>query len=236
MTIYGGPDIITDGLVLHLDAGNSKSYPGSGTVWNDLSGKNNNGTLTNGPTYSSANRGSLVFDGINDRGTFASPISSASPQTYEVWVKATKSNSAADNYAYILHNNSLNVTVGSSYMTIGYGWSGAGLLDGEIFACFNGNFLNMGTGVVSSVTNVVQIVLTWNLSVQSAYINSIFRKSAALTGFPQNFSNTTSFGDDKSAPYRPIIGDIYSIRIYNRALSSSEILQNYNALKGRYGL
>ena len=60
-----GPRIVTDGLVLCLDAGNSKSYPGSGTAWNDLSRNGNNGTL-NGPTFNSADRGSIVFDGTND--------------------------------------------------------------------------------------------------------------------------------------------------------------------------
>lgn len=66
MSYSNGPRIVTNGLVLYLDAGNSKSYPGSGTVWNDLSGNGNNGTLVNGPTYSGANKGSIVFDGAND--------------------------------------------------------------------------------------------------------------------------------------------------------------------------
>ncbi len=66
MSVYGGPDIVTNGLVLHLDAANSKSYLGSGTTWNDLSGNGNNATLTNGPSFSNSNRGSIVFDGTND--------------------------------------------------------------------------------------------------------------------------------------------------------------------------
>lgn len=235
MSIYGGPEIVTDGLVLHLDAANSKSYPGSGSTWFDLS-ENNNGTLINGPIYSSANKGSLVFDGVNDRGTFASQVFSTSPQTYEVWARAIKSNIAADNYAYILHNNSFNTSVGASYMTIGYGWSGAGLQNSEIFACFNGNFLNMGTGIIGDSTNTRQIVLTWNGSVQSVYVNSVLRKSQPLTTTPQNFSNITSFGDDKTAAYRPIVGNIYSIKTYNKALSQQEILQNFISVKGRYGL
>ena len=56
------PDIVRDGLVLNLDAGEPSSYPGTGTAWTDLSGNGNTGTLTNGPTYSSANGGSIVFD------------------------------------------------------------------------------------------------------------------------------------------------------------------------------
>ena len=66
MSTKYSPKIVTDGLVLCLDAANSKSYPGSGTSWNDLSRNNNTGTLTNGPTYTSSFGGSSVFDGTND--------------------------------------------------------------------------------------------------------------------------------------------------------------------------
>ena len=66
MSAFGGPNTITDGLVLNLDAGNSKSYPGSGTTWFDKSGFGNNGTLINGPTFNTGNGGSIVFDGVDD--------------------------------------------------------------------------------------------------------------------------------------------------------------------------
>ena len=65
--------IITDGLVIALDAANTKSYPGSGTTWSDLSGNSNNGTLTNGPTFNSRNGGSIVFDGVDDYVTLGTP-------------------------------------------------------------------------------------------------------------------------------------------------------------------
>ena len=66
MAVSAGPKIVKDGLVLCLDAGNSESYPGSGTTWTDLSGNGNNGTLTNGPTFNTGSLGSISFDGIND--------------------------------------------------------------------------------------------------------------------------------------------------------------------------
>jgi hypothetical protein len=66
MALSHSPSIVTDGLVLCLDAGNPKSYPGSGTTWTDLSGNGNNGTLVNGVGYSGDNLGSLSFDGVND--------------------------------------------------------------------------------------------------------------------------------------------------------------------------
>ena len=66
MASLGGPNIITNGLVLALDAANTKSYVSGSTVWRDLSGNNNSGSLTNGPTFNSANGGSIVFDGVDD--------------------------------------------------------------------------------------------------------------------------------------------------------------------------
>jgi hypothetical protein len=170
---------------------------------------------------------------VDDRGTFTSPIASNSPQTYEVWVKAIPS-SLSDGFGYILHNNSNNTNIGGSYMAIGY--AGSNLQTGEIFAAFNGAWLSMGTGVIGDTTTVRHIILTWNGSTQIAYVDGVQRVSRALTGTPSNFSTTTSFGDYRIFTYRPIVGDIYSIKVYNRALSPAEILQNYNATKGRYGL
>ena len=72
MAYINTPPVVTNGLILHLDAGNRLSYTSGSTVWNDLSGNNNSGSLTNGPTFNSANQGSIVFDGSNDRSLFAS--------------------------------------------------------------------------------------------------------------------------------------------------------------------
>ena len=66
MAVLNGPGIITSGLISALDAADRNSYPGSGTTWTDISGNNNNGTLTNGPTFSSTNGGAIVLDGADD--------------------------------------------------------------------------------------------------------------------------------------------------------------------------
>jgi hypothetical protein len=73
MAFNYSPKIVTDGLVLYLDAANPKSYPGTGTAWNDISRGGNNGTLVNGPTFDSTNGGSIVFDGVNDYGINNTP-------------------------------------------------------------------------------------------------------------------------------------------------------------------
>ena len=82
--------IVQDGLVLNLDASNTLSYPGSGTTWFDLTSNNNDGTLVNGPTFDSANGGSIVFDGINDYVSFTTPPSTNSgteKSSINVWIK-----------------------------------------------------------------------------------------------------------------------------------------------------
>jgi hypothetical protein len=228
MAISYNPSSVTSGLVLCLDAANTKSYPGSGTTWTDLSGNGNNGTLVNGVGYNSGNLGSLSFDGVDDRGTFTTPITSTSNQTYEIWTNARASAAASSGFAYILHNNSFSSTTGASYLTIGIKPSQ------QYFAAFNGAHVTMSSGVTASNLNIVQITLTWDGATQKMYMNGDLKDSEALTGTPQNFSTTTSFGDDKSTTYRMMQGNIYSIKIYNRALTASEIQQNYNALKSRY--
>ena len=85
-TLQGGPgSIVTDGLVLYLDAGNYLSYPGSGTTWTDLSSGGSNGTLTNGPTYSPDNAGSIVFDGVDDYAAVSCNLSTFSSLTVSIY-------------------------------------------------------------------------------------------------------------------------------------------------------
>ena len=93
--MYYGPKIVTSGLVLCLDAANKRSYPGTGTTWTDLSGNSNNGTLTNGPTFSAGNQGSIVFDGTNDyayQSLFTNAITTT--LTFDVWVKFSDAGSS----------------------------------------------------------------------------------------------------------------------------------------------
>jgi prepilin-type N-terminal cleavage/methylation domain len=123
--------LVTDGLVLHLDAADPKSYPGTGATWYDLTG-DSNGTLLNGVGYSSNNKGALTFDGVNDRGTFSTPVTEASPQTYEVWTNAVSAADAYTDFGYILHNNEYNSHTGNSFLTIGVNPSQ------RYYAAFNG--------------------------------------------------------------------------------------------------
>lgn len=230
MACVSGPEIVNNGLVLYLDAANPRSYPGTGTVWNDMSGSGNNATLVNGVGYSTANNGGMVLDGTNDRGTFPTPITSTSQQTYEVWVKALPAAGADREFGYILQNSSGQQLL-DTYMGIGYTGT-----EKEIFAVFGTDWSNMRTGVIGDANTVRQIVVTWNGTTQIAYVDGIQRVSQPRTTTPSNFSTTMSFGDTKNVAYRQIVGNIYGIKIYNRALSAAEIKQNFEAIRGRYNV
>ena len=97
MALAHSPRIVTDGLALCLDAGNTKSYSGSGTTWNDLSGNGNTGTLTNGPTYSSDNGGSIFFDGTNDYVSLVDNLGDPQQFTIEFWAYPTQLNFDSNN-------------------------------------------------------------------------------------------------------------------------------------------
>ena len=93
MALSHSPKIVTDGLVLCLDAGDGKSYGGSGTTWTDRSVNSNNGTLTNGPTFDSSNGGSIVFDGSNDYTSFSA--TKTAECTFAVWAKSNETSTGA---------------------------------------------------------------------------------------------------------------------------------------------
>jgi hypothetical protein len=229
--------IVTDGLILNVDAGFTPSYPRSGTTWTDLSLSGNNGTLINSPTFSTDGGGCIVFDGIDDRATF--PTSSdfafgSGNLSIEVWYKRIN---RFDPYPRICQ--------------FGTGWNNNqcwAFLDGHqvwgstkfsvhIFAQ-NGNTSNLLTSntTVSSDT-WYYLVLTRNSSLWTLYVNSSVDKTATWAGQPDNgISNIfqiagAAYNDDDFSNSK-----ITNLRLYKRALTSDEILQNYNTQKGRFGL
>jgi len=229
--MYTGPNIITNGLVLALDAANTKSYPGSGTTWNDLSGNNNSGSLTNGPTFNSANGGSIVFDGVDDycvnslsNGfTAAMTIITIAKSTNSTWNNFGGLGSARYNNGYIIHNNQ-NTTTVTMYLINS-----------------SANFTSVGTITPNNIRNFNVYVLTTNGSnSHKTYLNGVLVVSSGAaitrtnTGSPQ--SNYLSSDTDPSYPNRYTALSIASHLIYNRELSAAEILQNYNATKARFGL
>ena len=228
MALAHSPRIVTDGLVLALDAGNAKSYPGSGTTWTDLSGNGNNGTLVNGPTYSSANGGSIVFDGVNDRTTFSgnniSGLSELATEfTISVWVKY---NSTASYGAFMTKQTSGASTPGTPRLDLGF-------LPNDVYlTTYNSSSGVIDGGKFSFTINTsfwYNIVLVCGNSLKRGYINNTLYYSNNFTStFP---TNTHNLGIPRD---RPINGNISQVSIYNKALTASEIQQNYNALKSRF--
>jgi len=123
MAIHRGPKIITNGLILCLDAASTKSYPGSGTTWFDRSGNGNNGVLTNGPTFSSTNGGSIVFDGTNDYVQVAGSVT-ISTGTFIAWVKRNGNQGPFDGILYSRSTNVTGMNLQSSNQ-LAYTWNAA---------------------------------------------------------------------------------------------------------------
>ena len=218
--MYYGPRIVSSGLVLCLDAANKLSYPGTGTTWTDLSGNNNNGTLTNGPTFSAGNQGSIVFDGVDDYGTMSNDITSGTNDfAISTWLYSTESS----NNRYILD----------------FGNNGGSLI--SYTGCYRYYNQTTGTGTLYSdgisyvVNSWYNIVISRISSITYLYSNGISIRNASDTGNIGSWGTTLSIGrwGGGSLYYQ---GRISNILIYkNKGLTFNEVLQNYNATKTRFG-
>ena len=223
--------IITDGLVLDLDATNLFSYPGTGTTWSDLSPSGNDATLTNGPTFQS-DPAAIVFDGVDDYGTFSGVLNNFSdgtePFSIEMWISAPDHPNGY--WGYALHN-STGTAIGNSFVAIA-----VHPVTGYYLASVFGQWTEMITSVHKS--NIAHIVLTYdgNLN-QKVYANNSFENSYDQSGSGYYPSTITSLGGTvHDAGYRPLEGNIYEVRVYNKELTADEIDYNFNARRGRYGI
>jgi len=239
-TVTGGQgNIVTNGLVLNLDAANPRSYPQpyNGTTWFDISGNSRNGTLTNGPTYNSANGGSIVFDGGDDY-VDTSYITSIGTNefTYCAWVKF----SASQQGAIIIKR------IGApSYQQLSLFIAGdsGGNTPGVKFA-FNDvsttSLLRIGITTQSYNDNKWHyVVLTRNSTSTFLYIDGTLSTSATSTSINLS-SNSKLFigrsGDNQTVAGLPLNGSLANIMLYNKQLSSQEVLQNFNATRARFGV
>ena len=235
---YAFGQIVTNGLVLALDAADRNSYVSGSTTWFDLSGYNSNGTLTNGPTFNSSNNGSIVFDGTNDY--VGVPYNANLAPTAAIsfgciaylsnWNVATNmrllSKTQSGGYQ-IGMNEGVNYTTflgglvyaGGAYRTTKY--SLASIASGwhVIMYTFDGQYFKMYLDGVNVDTLNIGSVVTMSYSVNNSLIIGAEAGSAA-TPDPGSYYN----------------GRISSVNIYNTALSAAEVSQNYNAVKSRFGL
>jgi hypothetical protein len=227
--------IVTNGLMLNYDAGFDPSYPTIGSTWYDISGNSNNGTLINNPAFTSANSGSISFDGVDDYATANYPSSFLGNPSFSIggWFKRSGTwNSGA---TWGIGNGGTNINT--------YNWS----YDNTIGIDLYGN-TTFNTFQTYSLTEWKYIIWTYNGSTFTTSNVIIY-----INGTPYTGNNLTVIRDSGNTPNvvgsslalgrvssnenqyygKPVIGNF---QMYNRVLSQSEITQNYNAQKGRFGL
>ena len=214
--MFTGPDIVTDGLVLALDAANVKSYPGSGTVWNDLAGSNN-GTLTGGPTFDSGNGGSIVFDGTNDYIN----LPTISVQSNQGSIECVLTRESTTTNAFVFG------VVGASTNRYYLRQAGTNSLD-----AVRGNPLKSASFGTLDSGKFYHLIMTWNSSTIFAYTNGVLQDSESYT----NPGTDITSGEIGKGPGNYMEMKLPVFRLYDVTLTSTQVLQNYNALKPRFTL
>jgi hypothetical protein len=213
-----GPKTVTSGLLLAVDAANKRSYPGTGTSWFDLSGNGITGTLTNGPTFNADNMGSIVFDGTNDYVVASNSllVHRTSNWTYSCWLNFT----SIPAYATIFSNG----TWGSCLL---FRYESGGVAIYSMSQTW-GNFT-----FSPSLARWYKLDFIRNGNSVYFYVNGIYSQTNSFTADIQPNSN---FYIGAHGTIEVFNGKISQVSIYNRALSASEVLQNYNSTKSRYNL
>jgi hypothetical protein len=238
--IFGSPPIVTSGLVLNLDAGNTKSYPRSGTVWRDLSGNNNSGSLVNGPTFNSANGGSIVFDGVDDFALINNPTTIQNQDfTVSVWINPEVQNAAVISIIDFDHATSpYQGWVMQSEDAITNRYFYLAWYDGSQFQPTGGGGYGAGKGIQITTSAWQNIIYSKNGTTLLGYKNGsqVYSGTAGNSNASYVSSRNIRIGGCVAIAGRNFKGNIPLAQIYNRALSASEILQNYNALKSRFNL
>jgi hypothetical protein len=245
MSFNYSPKIINDSsLLLYLDAANNKSYPRSGTTWNDISKGANVGTLTNGPTYSSINNGGLIFDGTDDYVNFGNILTTqTTTQTLSFIITVSQpqllssgfyigtvfgrygTNDFFRDYTIGIFNTG-NVANPATYDIYFQTLNQAGSL---------ATTFTLGTYAFSSTPR--SFTFSENAGVCSGYTNGTYVNQASITHYPPPASVEVDMGfTNNSTKYVYFRGIVNQLSYYNRALSALEVLQNYNATKTRYGL
>ncbi len=224
--------LVKNGLILALDAGRTLSYPGSGTTWTDLSGNGTNATLVNGPTYETTNGGYINFDGTNDYASSAISLLSSS-MTVEITFRINAFGSFKDVAVLDDGTNELLFELGG-FNTIP---NTNGYL--RYYATYAGGVGDITNSLASSSQYILDSrihtsVLTVGSSLATSYFDGVLQGSGSVT---ENKTFTRFvLANDLLRSSRACNCRIYQVKIYNRALTEAEVRQNFNALRGRYGI
>lgn len=232
MACYSGPEIVNNGLVLHLDAANSRSYPGSGTTWKDISPKSHTANLVNGVSHKADKKGAMAFDGIDDYIQIpfsASTMDFSLAQTIIMWLKPGPNSNSTRRNPY------------------NQAYGGPGTITHEPSGVFNYYFGTHGgnnspyVGRTSSFTVVPNelafISVTRSQPLDSCvwYKNGTRTNSSSAGGYAttNNGSSPILIGTGYTTRFQ---GDIFYVAVYNRFFSDTEIQQIYEATRSRYGI
>lgn len=227
---FGG--LVTDGLVLNLDAAKLQSYPGSGTIWYDLSGNGNNGTLTNGPTYTGVFKdAAFVFDGVDDYVSSNILTLTSFPFTINIFFKTSNTNSTFRDLFSTANSSTINEFINlqlDSNHRLALGVRTISSLNQNTVISSNsyndGNW-HMVTGIAQSYGNI------------TLYINGspVANSTSTNYSFP-SLNNQTIGALRRTSNSNFFPGNIANTQIYSRILNPFEVFQNFNALRGRYGI
>ena len=222
------PSIVTSGLVLCLDAGNTKSYPGSGTAWTDLSGNGRTATLYNSPTYNSTNGGTFDLNSSNqyaDISSFAN-YNFGSAITIGFWHYNSSTN--IGKYRGVV----CNVYTSGTGFDFRYGSEDSGTRLNAIIRTTSSSYSLTTT---ANADTWGYYSFTYDGTVLSLYKNGALVGSTFAAGSLSSVNDSVDIGRNaNSAEY--LNGRLANVHIYSTALTAAQILQNYNALRGRFGL
>jgi len=227
MAFSNGPTSVTDGLVLSVNFADQNSYISGSASCQDLSGLGNTGTIQNTPAYDSANGGSLSLNGTTNRVLITCAANTI--RSYDITCQFTVK---------------LPLYSGGQRCILSYRGGGGGALyigksSGGIFTFYDS--LNVAAYIVGTITDntiaVVSVAVNATGGSISVYINGALAGTATgRTGFSTAYNNIMYLGYDNGGTNEYMLGNFYNFMHYNRVLSATEILQNYNAQKSRFGL
>jgi hypothetical protein len=232
MSIYGGPDIVTDGLVFDMDFGSSKCYSGTGTSCKDLSVNNFNGELINSPPYtSSTNNKFFSFNGTTNNRLIRVPNSTlldTQTPSVEVWIKTNATSQSGFWFEKGVVNSQYSLFQESNTIY----WR-------QNFGTFNQLITTTTVSAGINTSSWFQVVGTFITGSRKLYVNGILKNSDSQTGTIATNNGGMSigaYGGYSGSRGYYYDGNIAIVRVYNKELSASEVLTNYNSLKGRFGL
>lgn len=224
--------IVSNGLTLHLDAAQLRSYSGSGTTWTDLSGNSNNVTTVNSPTFTSSNGGYFSFNGSTQYANRASPVSTAITNiSMCAWINPAN----LSQLGIAVHNGYETGNSGNGYsFGVGNGFGGSG---NQLQAVFNGCCWRNTGYTFPSANTWYYVVYTIDTTTSKWYVNGV-QTSVSFNNFlPSTPTNNFSIGGaDPFCNCLRFNGSVSIVQFYNVELTNQQILQNYNAQKSRFGL